>query len=353
MNKNNKKGRGSTKNIHNRFEQLQYVQEHAEGIDEWEEAEGKERTKHLEVFPKSILNKVNSPDVPGNWGMNPYQGCEHGCSYCYARNSHEYWGYNASLDFERVLLYKRNASQLLKDALNKKSWKAEPIMLSGNTDCYQPLERKMKITRSLLEVCLNYHQSISIITKNALIVRDIDLLKEMAKEEIVHVAISINALDEKLRSKLEPRTSTYANRLKTIETLSHQGIPVRALIAPVIPGLTDHQILPLAKKCADAGAKAVGYTFIRLNGHLATLFGQWLEAHYPDRKEKVLSLIKQSHKGKLNDNEFGQRMRGEGPISESIRQQIDTAKKRFFPMNEMPELRREKFEIPTSQFRLF
>ena len=227
-------------------------------------------------------------------------------------------------------------------------------MLSGNTDCYQPAEKKLKITRVLLEVCREYKQSLNIVTKNALILRDLDILEEMAADQLVNVAISINGLDEKVRSKLEPRTSTYGKRLKAIEKLNEKGVPVRALIAPVIPGLTDHHILPLAEACAKAGAMDIGYVFIRLNGHLSALFSEWLEEHFPDRKEKVLSLIKQGHAGKLNDNAFGRRMRGDGPIAETIRQQVEMAKSKFFSNKKLPQLDTKAFRRPESgQMRLF
>lgn len=347
------KGRGSTAHIHNRFEKLERVQEHAEGIDEWEEAEGKEKTKHLEIYPKSILNKINSPDVPGNWGINPYQGCEHGCSYCYARNTHEYWGYNASLDFERVVLYKKNAAQLLRAGFQKKSWKPDSVMLAGNTDCYQPLERKLKLTRQILEVFQEFKNPVSIVTKNALITRDMDILEELAQKNLVKVAISINGLDEKVRSKLEPRTSTYKSRLKAVETLSKAGIPVQVLMAPIIPGLNDHQIMKLAEKASEAGALSIGYTFIRLNGHLANMFSDWIELHFPDKANKVLSLIKQSHKGKLNDNEFGRRMRGDGPVAESVKQQVALARKKLFSERTVPEFDLSQFNRPGQQLNLF
>lgn len=347
------KGRGATAHLPNRFAKQQLHQEHAEGIDEWEESECEQHTRVIEIYPKTILNKIKSPDVPGNWGMNPYQGCEHGCSYCYARNSHEYWGYNASLDFERVILFKRNAPQLLKKALHQKSWKGEPILLSGNTDCYQPLEKEKKITREVLKVMKQHRQAVGIITKNALVTRDIDILQEMAKLRIAQVSISINGVDEAIRSKLEPRTSTYRKRLEAIQKLSEAGIPVRALVAPIIPGINDHEIQRVAEQAAQAGAIDLGYTYIRLNGHLSALFEQWLQAYFPDRKKRVLSLIRQSHKGKLNDSTFGQRMKGDGPIANAIHQQIALAKKRYFDGKKMPDFQTDLFKRDHEQLSLF
>lgn len=347
------KGRGATEHIPNRFAQQQLHQEHAEGIDEWEESEAAQYTRAIEIYPKTILNRIKSPDVPGNWGLNPYQGCEHGCSYCYARNSHEYWGYNAALDFERIVLFKRNAPQLLQKALHQKSWKGEPILLSGNTDCYQPLEKEKKISREILRVMQQYQQAVGIITKNALVTRDIDILHEMAKNGLAQVSISINGVDEAIRSRLEPRTSTYAKRLEAIQKLSEAGIPVRALVAPIIPGINDHEIQQVAEHVAAAGALDLSYTYIRLNGHLSSLFERWLEVHFPDRKKRVLSLIRQSHGGKLNDSTFGRRMKGEGPIANAIHQQIALARKRYFHGKQMPALRTDLFKPYEQQLRLF
>src|SRR5579863_7481058 len=216
-------GRGAQVNPANKFLKTSYVQEHWEGIDEDSLMENK-HTQYIEVFPKTIVNKVDSPDIQG-YSMNPYQGCEHGCLYCYARNSHEYWGYSAGMEFEQKILIKKNAPQLLEELFKKPSWEPEAIMFSGNTDCYQPIERKMQITRQMLEVCLKYRHPVSMITKNAVILRDLDILSEMAKLRLVHVMITITSLDEDLRMVMEPRTVTYKNRMKVLKQLSSNGIP--------------------------------------------------------------------------------------------------------------------------------
>lgn len=322
-----KKGRGAQINPNNRFEEHSYDSQ-SDYLDEIEES--KLRTRYIPVYPKSIVAKNNSPDVPSPYSINPYQGCEHGCAYCYARNSHEYWGYNMGQDFESKILVKKNAPQLLRKHFDKPSWKAAPIMLSGNTDCYQPVERELKITRQLLEVFLQYKNPVALITKNALITRDLDILQELAKKRLLKVAISINTTDEQLRSKLEPRTSSTANRFKALEKLSKAGISTSLMIGPVIPGLNSAHIPKLLKQAADAGASDAGYILVRLNGQLGTLFENWLTVHYPDRKEKVLSLIKQAHAGQLNDSEWGRRMKGSGQYAEQIRELFGTFRNTYF-----------------------
>src|SRR6201987_3910263 len=234
------KGRGAQIKTGNKFLQSQYVTEHYEGLDQ--PLLENPTTQIFHESPKKIVNKVTSPDIGLTYSLNPYQGCEHGCIYCYARNSHEYWGYSAGLDFERKIIVKQNVPELLEKHFSSKSWKPMPIMLSGNTDCYQPVERKLKITRSILEVCLKYKHPVGLITKNALITRDIDLLKQMAELDLVHVMVSITGTDEKMRLALEPRTSTYINRLKTVKALSNNGIPVGVMVAPIIPGLNSHEV---------------------------------------------------------------------------------------------------------------
>lgn len=321
------KGRGAQINPNNRFEKHSYDGQ-SEHLDKIEVR--KLHTSYITVYPKTIVAKNNSPDVPSPYSINPYQGCEHGCAYCYARNSHEYWGYNMGQDFESKILVKKNAPQLLRKHFNRPSWKPAPIMLSGNTDCYQPIERELKITRQLLEVFLQYKNPVAVITKNALIKRDLDILQELAKKRLVKVAVSINTTDEQLRSKLEPRTSSTANRFKALETLSKAGIPTSLMIGPVIPGLNSAHIPELLKQGADAGASDAGYILVRLNGQLGTLFENWLSVHYPDRKEKVLSLIKQAHVGQLNDSEWGRRMKGSGHYAEQVKELFRKFRNKYF-----------------------
>ena len=309
------KGRGAQINPTNRFDNYVYDQN---PID-WEQGESANiNTSYIEVYPKTILNKVKSPDIPTEYSMNPYQGCEHGCIYCYARNSHNYWGYSAGLDFETKILVKKSAPKLLEDKLKSPEWKATPISMSGNTDCYQPIEGKLEITRSLLKVFWKYRHPVSIITKNSLILRDLDLLKQLAAYDLVHVAISITTLKEDLRQFLEPRTATIANRLKTVKTLADAGIPVMVMMAPLIPGLNDQEILKLCKTVADLGAHHVGYTIVRLEGDIATIFEDWLRKNMPDRADKVLNMIKSCHNGELNGKEYGKRMIGSGSVAKII-----------------------------------
>jgi DNA repair photolyase len=321
------KGRGSQINTANRFNKNSYVQEHIEGLDEpWETGEA--TTQIFYDYPKQIVNKIESPDTYGEYSMNPYQGCEHGCIYCYARNTHEYWGFSAGLDFERKIMAKPDAAKLLEATFQKPSWKSAAIMLSGNTDCYQPIERKLKITRGLLEVLLKYRNPVGMITKNSLILRDLDLLKELARLRLVHVMVSITSLKEDLRRVLEPRTASWQNRLKVLETLSKNGISCGVMTAPIIPALNSEEIPALIKAAADHGAVNSGYTIVRLNGAVEHIFKDWLEKNFPDRAHKVWEQIKECHGGKVSDHRFGKRMRGEGNIAEMIKRlhQVSVAK---------------------------
>ena len=329
------KGRGAQHNTHNPYQQHEYVQEHMEGLDE-----EYLKAPHREVFlehPKQIVNKIESPDLPMPYSINPYQGCEHGCIYCYARNSHQYWGYSAGLDFESKLIAKPNAPQLLEKKLLSKNWQVAPISLSGNTDCYQPLEKEMKITRQLLAIFLKYRHPVSIITKNQLVLRDLDLLKPLAEQNLVHVYISVTTLDEGLRRKMEPRTATGANRLKVVETLTQAGIPTGVMTAPIIPQLNSHEIPALVKASAEAGALMVGYTMVRLNGNVAPLFEEWLHKNFPDRAQKVWHQIESLHGGQVNSSNFGERMRGQGKIADTIHQMYAAAKRKYFADRSMPQ----------------
>jgi DNA repair photolyase len=310
------KGRGAQFNPHNRFARNDYVQEHEEGIDDWEQENHK--TKFIYGKSKSIVNKVDSPDVGMAYSLNPYQGCEHGCTYCYARNAHEYWGFSAGLDFEQKIIVKADAPALFKKFLERKGWHAETISLSGNTDCYQPAERKFRITRQLLEIALAYRQPIGLITKNALILRDKDILQEMAKLNLCMAYVSINSLNEDLRQKMEPRTTTARQRLKIVEELSKAGIPMGVMVAPLVPGLSDHEIPSILKTVANCGAISAGYTVVRLNGAIGGIFEDWLRKNYPDRFDKVWHMIQSCHAGHVNDSRFGDRMRGDGNISKMI-----------------------------------
>ena len=345
------KGRGAQLNPHNHFQKNDYVQEHVEGIDDWEVEQHK--TSFIMGTAKSIVNKVDSPDVGMAYSLNPYQGCEHGCTYCYARNAHEYWGYSAGLDFERKIIVKQDAPALFKKFLEKKGWDASVISLSGNTDCYQPAERKFRLTRQLLEIALAYKQPIGMITKNALILRDQDILQEMAKLNLCRVYVSINSLNEELRMKMEPRTTTARQRLKIVEELSKAGIPMGVMVAPLVPGLSDHEVPKILKAIADNGAQRAGYTVVRLNGAIGPIFEDWLKKNYPDRADKVWHMIQSCHGGSVNDSRFGDRMRGDGNIAQMIR---DTFKLhcRINKLNiDDTPLDSSLFRVPDSQLGLF
>lgn len=344
-----KKGRGAQINTHNRFAEHQYETE--DSYLEFLRLNGEDvsldqKTKFIEVFPKTIVNKVNSPDVGPAWSMNPYQGCEHGCAYCYARNSHEYWGYSAGSEFEQVILVKKNAPELLEKVFQKKSWTPDTIMLSGNTDCYQPAEREFQITRSIFKVFLKYQHPVGIITKNALIQRDLDILRELAKNNLVRVSLSITTLDEDLRRKLEPRTASAKKRLETVKVLSENDIPVNVMMAPIIPGLNSHEVMNLAKAVSEAGASSLNYTMVRLNGQIAEIFMDWARYHYPDRADKLMHQIQETHGGNLNDSQFGRRMRGDGHVAAQVSSLINLARKKYFTGKEIGPLNFEAFRRP-------
>lgn len=345
------KGRGAQFNPNNRFAKDDYVKEHDEGIDDWEESD--QKTTFVMSENKTIVNKVDSPDVGMAYSLNPYQGCEHGCIYCYARNSHEYWGFSAGLDFERKIIVKKDAPALFKKFLERKNWDASVISLSGNTDCYQPAERKFRLTRKLLEIALEYKQPIGMITKNALILRDIDILTELAKLNLCMVYVSINSLNEQLRQKMEPRTTTAKQRLKIVEELSKAGIPMGVMVAPLIPGLSDHEIPAVLKTIANCGAKSAGYTIVRLNGAIGGIFEDWLQKNFPDRFDKVWHMIQSCHNGNVNDSRFGERMRGEGNIAQLIKDTFRLHCRLNHLNEERIKLDSGLFKVPKSQFSLF
>jgi len=350
------KGRGAQQNTHNRF--FQHVYETRDDFLEFCRIEGEEadnnKTQYIPIFPKTIVNKVTSPDIGMTFSMNPYQGCEHGCIYCYARNTHEYWGYSAGLDFERKILIKKDAPTLLEAKLKSKKWQAKTIVLSGNTDCYQPAEKKFEITRACLEVFLKYKHPVGIITKNALVLRDLPILKELTKDQLVGVNISVTSLSEKTRRILEPRTTTIKKRLETIRVLSENNIPVNAMLAPIIPGINSHEILKLAKAVSENGALSCAFTVVRLNGAIGQIFTDWIHKTLPDRAEKVLHQIESCHGGTLNDSRFGIRTRGEGKIATQIHDLVRLARHRYFKDKVFPKLNTELHEqYKDGQMRLF
>ncbi len=344
-------GRGAQFNSSNKFEKYLLSKDFEEGIDDWELKA--EKTTFIEAEAKTIVNKVESPDVNMVYSLNPYQGCEHGCIYCYARNSHEYWGFSAGIDFEQKIIVKKDAPDLFRKFLKKKSWQAQPISLSGNTDCYQPCERKYKLTRQILEIALQYKQPVSLISKNALMLRDKDILQEMAKYNLVSIYVSITSLNEDLRQKLEPRTTTAKQRLRVIEELAKVGVPMGVMAAPLIPGLNDIELPAILKASAIAGATGAGYTVVRLNGSIGIIFEDWLRKNFPDRFEKVWHQIQDCHLGNINDSRFGERMRGTGKfaslISDTFKLQCKINKLNF----ERTALNTSLFKVPTAQLNLF
>ncbi len=335
------KGRGAQFNPHNKFIKNSYVQEFPEVIDE--PILQKENTEITYTYPKTIINKLENTDIGMAYSVNPYQGCEHGCVYCYARNTHEYWGYSAGLDFERKIIVKKNAAELLEKEFSHKNWKPQPIMLSGNTDCYQPIEKELEITRSILKVCLKYKHPISIITKNTLILRDIDVLTELAELNLVHVMISITGTDEKMRLLLEPRTSTYKNRIEVISKLTKHGIPCGVMIAPIIPGINHHEIPKVMEQAGLAGATNASMTIVRLNGSVEHIFKDWLIKNFPDRASKVWNQISSCYTGKVGDNRKSVRIKGEGVVAESIRQLFEVSKAKFMQNS-------KEFQFQTNEF---
>ena len=343
---NHIKGQGAQRNVKNRFEQYSYEPE------DWEIE--KTNTQIIEVFPKTIVNAVKSPDLPMEYSLNPYQGCEHGCSYCYARPTHEYWGFSAGIDFERKIMVKKNAPELLEKFFRKRNYIPKTIMLSGNTDCYQPIERELKITRKILEVCLAYRHPVSILSKNALVLRDLDLFIKMNELNLISVALSIPTMNEDLRRKMEPRTSSAIKKLEALKILKENNIPTGAMIAPIIPGLNSDETLKIIKKISETGADWFGYTLIRLNDTVEPVFVKWLETSFPDRKDKVISLIKQMRGGKLGEKRYFERYKGEGSIAEMIHKTIEIGRNKYFRDRKIAELSAAHFSgSKTQQLKLF
>jgi DNA repair photolyase len=326
--------RGAATNPPNRFEHIQLERD-----TDWDpEEDPSPRTQFLRDRTSTIIAYNDSPDVGFETSVNPYRGCEHGCIYCYARPFHEYLGFSSGLDFETRIMVKEDAPKLLRAELCARKWKPQVIAMSGVTDCYQPVERKLKLTRGCLEVLAEFRNPVIIITKNALVTRDLDLLSQMAKHQAAAVFISLTTLDTELRKVMEPRTSPPAARLAAIQALSQAGIPVGALLAPVIPGLTDHEIPALIEAAARAGVRAAGYVLLRLPHAVAPLFEQWLGTHFPDRKDKVLNRLRAVRQGKLYEYAFGKRMRGEGIFADQVHSLFEVACRKHGLAGTLPEL---------------
>jgi DNA repair photolyase len=334
------RGRGASWNPPNRFERLHLDREGWTDPDD-----PAPETVLLDDASRSILARNDSPDVGFNVGINPYRGCSHGCAYCYARPSHEYLGFSAGLDFETKILVKRDAPRLLREALSSKRWRPEPIMLSGNTDAYQPVERRLRITRRCLEVLAEFRNPVAITTKSYLVTRDVDILAELAAHGAAAVTLSVTSLRNEIQRIMEPRASTPARRLGAIRVLADAGIPVGVNVAPVVPGLTDHELPAILEAAADAGASWAGYILLRLPHGVKELFETWLQQHVPDRKDKVLHRLRELRGGKLYDARFSVRGRGEGPWAEQLRTLFQVTRERC-GLNRPVTLSSEAFRRP-------
>jgi DNA repair photolyase len=338
------RGRGAADNPANRFEKLAF--EHDGDLLDEEGAPAKIATTYLKDSSRSIIVRNDSPDVGFEFSINVYRGCSHGCSYCYARPTHEYLGFSAGLDFESKIMVKEAAPELLRKELCSAKWKPTMLAMSGVTDCYQPAERHFQLTRKCLEVLAEFRNPVSIITKNHLVTRDIDLLSELASFHAAVVILSVTTLDPELGRRMEPRTSAPRRRLDAIEALARAGIPVGVMVAPVIPGLTDHEMPGILKAAAAAGARFAGVVPVRLPLAVAPLFSAWLERHYPDRKDKVLNRIRSLRGGKLNDSNFGSRMKGEGVFAKQISTMFELAKRKAGLDKPFPALSTKHFRRP-------
>jgi DNA repair photolyase len=343
------KGRGALSNPHVRFESTS-VEKTDDG---WHREEDVPTSLPEVVLPdraKSVITTNNSPDVGFEQSINPYRGCSHGCVYCFARPTHAYLGLSPGLDFETKLFYKDNAVELLRAELSKRNYVCKTIALGINTDGWQPLESRLKVTRSVLEVLAECRHPLTIVTKSTLIVRDLDLLQDLARDRLVSVMVSVTSLDNDIKRKLEPRTASPLARLKVIEQLSAAGVPVGVLVAPVIPSLTDHEMEHILEAAKTAGASSAGYVLLRLPHEVKDLFREWLAEHYPDRAKHVMSLINQSRGGKDYQAEFGTRMVGTGVFAQLLRTRFDVAKRKFGLEDDehRHELRTDLFRPPAT-----
>ena len=339
------KGRGSQLNPKNRFEKLS-VEDFV--FDDWSDYEENQNnnlpTEYYLDESRTVIAKNDSYDVGFDYSFNPYRGCEHGCIYCYARPTHEYLGFSAGIDFETKIMVKPDAAHLLEKELQKKNYKPDLIMFSGNTDCYQPVEKKLQITREALKVCLKYRNPVAVITKNALIQRDIDVFKEMAEKGIVSVTISVTTLDKNLARKMEPRTSTPEMRLRTIEAFAQNNIPIGVNVAPVIPGLNDREIPDILREASVRGAEFAGYIMLRLPYSVKDLFVEWLGREFPEKASKVISSIKSVRNGKLNSSERGIRFKGEGELADTIKKLFQISCRKY-------GLNKRTFNLTTEHFK--
>jgi DNA repair photolyase len=352
------KGRGSPIRPPNRFGETHTepdLEQVADDPDQLAEL-GATPTTYLPDASRSIISENDSPDLPFRYSLNPYRGCQHGCAYCYARPTHEYLGLSAGLDFESKIFVKHQAAELFRDWLARDRYEPETVMLSGVTDCYQPGEREFRITRSCLEVALAARQPMSVITKNALVTRDLDLLAEMAARNLVAVGVSITTLDAGLARSMEPRTSSPEARLRTLGALAQAGVPTRVMAAPLIPGLNDSELPAILEAARDAGAQTAGYNLLRLPLTVRPVFLEWLHRTQPTKAERVEGLIRSTREGQLNQSEFGTRFRGTGPIAEQIKRTFEVFSRKYGLDRATTPLDASQFRPPlpkSGQMRLF
>jgi DNA repair photolyase len=340
-------GRGAGVNPPNRFERLR-LEDDLEQLEGIEEPAGQKRvpTLFLPNDTKRLITENDSPDVPFRYSINPYRGCEHGCAYCYARPGHETLGMNAGLDFETRILVKYDAPRLLRRELAEPSWRGEQISISGVTDCYQPAERRFRLTRGCLAVMLEARQSVGIVTKNALVTRDVDFLAQLAAESLAHVYVSVTTLEAELARTMEPRTATPQARLRAISELSAAGVPVGVMVAPVIPGLNDREIPAILEAAREAGARSAGYVLLRLPLAVRPIFEEWLTRNYPEKADRIFSLVRATRGGRITDSTWGRRMRGQGEYADQIGQTFKVFKKKFGLDQPLPPLDHGKFMPP-------
>ena len=349
---------GSNIDPPNRFESIhrEVDLEHLDWDQEHLRALTNRKIEYIDDASQSIVSENSSPDIPFRYSLNPYRGCAHGCAYCYARPSHEFLGMNAGLDFETRIFVKRSAPQQLEDFLRRKTWRPESIAFSGVTDCYQPAEREFRLTRSCLEVAHRFRQPIGIVTKNALVTRDLDILQPMAQLRLVHVFLSITTLDSQLARDMEPRTSIPSARLRALQMLSDAGIPAGVMVAPIIPGLNDSEIPTILQQARDAGAGTAGYVLLRLPLTVEPVFKEWLERTQPLKAEKILNRIRSARGGKLSQSQWGERMSGSGPIADQIRGLFQTFCKKLGYQPKLPPKNTNLFRRPrpsSGQLELF
>ena len=348
------RGRGASWSPANRFEKLHVDLNDGDAVDVDFDAEERPRseTQYFRDGTKSVITRNTSPDVGFETSLNPYRGCEHGCIYCYARPTHEYLGLSAGLDFESKIMVKTNAPELLRAELDSPRWQPQTLVMSGVTDPYQPIEKRLCITRGCLEVLTKFRNPVAIITKNRLVARDIDLLRELAGHDAVGVNISVTSLDSNLQRVLEPRTSSPQARLDAIRQLRSAGIPTGVMVAPIIPGLTDHEVPRILDACAKAGAQFASYTIVRLPWAVAPLFEHWLDEHFPDCKDKVLGRVRDLRGNRLNNSQWHTRMTGEGIFAEQIASMFKVGCHRA-GIGKRPDLSTAAFRRTKEQLKLF